>query len=66
MATETKGWWKSSTILINLVGVLVVVLDLVVKTNLIPDAEVVAIIVAVLNMLNRLRAPKIIQPLKLI
>lgn len=50
-----KKWYQSSTIWINLLGVLVVVLDLVIKTNLIPDPDVVAIVVAILNILNRFR-----------
>ena len=50
-----KKWYESSTVWINLIGVITVVLDLVVKTKLIPDADVVTIIVAVLNILNRFR-----------
>lgn len=61
---ETKKWYQSSTLWINLIGVVAVVLDLVVKTNLIPDADVVTIIVAVLNILNRFRAPTIVKPIE--
>jgi len=55
---KSKPFWESSTLWINAVGVLIVVLDLVVKTNLIPDADVVAIVVSVLNILNRFRVSK--------
>ena len=61
----SKPFYKSSTVLINLVGLVVLVLDFVVQSNFIPDAEIVALVVAVLNILNRLRAPKRIQPLSL-
>ena len=50
-----KVWWKSTTILLNLVGVLVPVIDLVLRTNLIQDKEIYALILAVLNILNRFR-----------
>jgi len=52
---KSKPFWQSSTLWINGLGVLVVVLELVVNTNLIPDADVVAILVAVLNIVNRFR-----------
>ena len=61
----SKGWWKSTTVWINLVGIVAIVLDLVIKTNIIPDPDIIAIVVAILNILNRLRAPSVIQPLKL-
>ena len=54
-STQTKAFYKSSTLWINAIGIVAIVLELVVKTNLIPDADVVAIIVAVLNIINRLR-----------
>lgn len=61
---EAKKWYQSSTLWINIAGIAAMVLELVVKTNLIPDPEVIAIIVAVLNILNRFRAPKIVQPIE--
>ena len=56
---SSKPFWMSSTLWINAAGLLAIVLDLVVKSNLIPDADVVAIIVAVLNILNRFRAVEV-------
>ena len=66
VVVEKKYWFQSSTIWINLVGILVVVVDLIVKTNLIPDPDVIAIIVSILNILNRFRVPKAVQPIKFI
>lgn len=64
MAVQAKFFWQSSTFWINFAGILVIVLDLVVHSNLIPDGDVVAIILAVINILRRFQAPKVIQPLK--
>lgn len=70
MATQAKPWYKSTTLWINIAGVAAIVLDYVVKSNLIPDADVVAILVSVLNIINRLR-PQLehrtqsVSPLKL-
>lgn len=66
MAVKAKFFWQSSTFWINFLGIVVIALEFVVQSNLIPDADVVAIVVAVLNLINRWRAPKIIQPLKLV
>ncbi|MCK9370743.1 hypothetical protein M0R04_12610 [Candidatus Dojkabacteria bacterium] len=52
---KEKKWYESSTLWINLLGVVAVVLGLVVDSNLIPDADVLAIITAVLNIINRFR-----------
>ena len=52
---KEKKWYESTTLWINLVGILTIGLELVVKSNLIPDADVVAIIVSILNILNRFR-----------
>ena len=54
----TKPFWQSSTLWINIVGVLIVVLDLVLQSNLIPDPDVTAIVVSILNILNRFRVKK--------
>ena len=50
-----KKWFESSTVLINLVGLLAIGLDMALASNLIPDADVTAIIVSVLNIINRFR-----------
>lgn len=52
---ETKPFWQSSTFWINFVGILAIILELIIKTNVIPDADITAIIIAILNILNRLR-----------
>lgn len=64
MAIETKKWYESSTLWINIVGVVAVVLELALQTNIIPDADVVALLVALLNILNRFRAPKVVKPIE--
>jgi hypothetical protein len=59
-----KKWYQSSTIWINVVGILVLILEFVLTTNLIPDPEVIAVAVAVLNILNRFRAPKRVEQIE--
>ena len=59
-----KKWYQSSTIWINLLGIVVTVLELVVASNLIPDPEIIALIVAILNILNRFKAPKKVLPIE--
>lgn len=54
-----KPFWKSTTLWINFAGLLTIVLDIVVKSNIIPDADVIAIIVAILNILNRFRGVEV-------
>lgn len=51
---ETKKWYKSSTMWINLVGLAVIVLDYSVKSMWI-SSELVAPILALLNMYLRLQ-----------
>lgn len=60
---DSKPWWKSSTILINLVGVIVLGLTYVVDSGLTNDQDLVALILAIVNILNRLRST--ISPLTL-
>lgn len=57
-ALQTKPFWKSSTLWINAIGIVIIVLEFVLTTNLVPDPEVVALIVAILNILNRFRVTK--------
>lgn len=61
----TKPFWKSTTLWINFVGILIVVLQLIVNTNVLPDKEVVTIILAVINILNRFRTTTTPQKLTL-
>lgn len=56
---KEKKWFSSTTIWINLIGFLVPILDLLVQTNFIQDKEFYALIIAVINILNRFRvSPK--------
>lgn len=59
----TKPWYQSSTILINGLGAAVTVLEFAVASNLIPDPEYLALAIAVLNIINRFRAPKTVAKL---
>ena len=52
---QTKPFYMSTTLWINALGVVAVILKLVTDLKLIPDADVMAIIVAVLNIINRFR-----------
>ena len=62
-ARSTKPFWKSSTFWINAAGIVVTILTIVINSDIIPDADVVAIVTAILNILNRLRAPASIKKL---
>lgn len=59
-----KKWYQSSTIWINLVGVIATVLEILVNSNLLPDPEYVALAVAILNIINRFRVPKKVLPIE--
>lgn len=50
-----KPFYKSTTVWLNVLAVVVLVLDSVLRFNVIQDKDVVAIVVAVLNLLNRFR-----------
>ena len=53
-----KPFWHSSTLWINALGIIAIVLEFIIVSNIMPDAEVVALFVAVLNILNRFRVSK--------
>ena len=55
---KEKPFYLSSTLWINAIGIVAIVLEFVIANNIIPDAEVVALIVAILNILNRFRPAK--------
>jgi hypothetical protein len=59
-----KSFYQSTTFWINFLGIVAVVLKLTVSSNLIPDADVTTILVSLLNIVNRLRPPQTVQPLK--
>jgi len=50
-----KKWYQSSTLWLNFAGIVAMVIELAVNSNLIPDPEVVGILVGILNILNRFR-----------
>lgn len=56
---ETKPFWLSTTLWINVAGVLALVLDLFLRLNVtghyVVDPEVIAILTALLNIVNRFR-----------
>ena len=52
---KKKAFWKSSTLWINFGGVVAIILTIVLKSELVADKEIIAIITATLNILNRLR-----------
>ena len=61
---ESKFILKSSTVVINLIPVVVLLLEYVTK-NYVVDAELVLLLTALVNILNRFRNPKTVQPIKL-
>jgi hypothetical protein len=66
MAVVKKWFWESSTIWINLAGLVALVIDFFARSGKIEDAEIIAILLALANILRRFQAPKVIQPIKLI
>jgi hypothetical protein len=50
-----KVWYKSTTILINLAGILSLVISFFLNSGMVTDKEIIAILIAVANILNRLR-----------
>ena len=53
-----KRFWQSKTIWFNVLAFVIFVLDLVLKTNLIVDKNVLAIMVAVLNLALRFKTDR--------
>lgn len=53
---QPKPWWQSTTILINLAGIAVLVLTFVVDTGITNDKDIIALILAIVNILNRIRS----------
>lgn len=63
---QTKPFWMSSTLWINVAGVVALVLNILLATNKVVDPDIIAVIVAVLNILNRFRSQgTVIKPLTL-
>jgi hypothetical protein len=52
---QTKPFWQSTTLWINVAGIVALILSMVVNTGIIADPQWIALIVAVLNILNRFR-----------
>lgn len=59
-----KPFWQSSTIIINAIPLLILVIDMVIKVDLVQDKDILLILTGVLNILNRIR-PVEKRPLKL-
>lgn len=59
-----KKWYQSSTIWINVVPLLIMGLDLLIQSNVIPDPDVLMTIQGILNILNRFRAPSRVLPIE--
>jgi Mg2+/citrate symporter len=57
---NTKPFWRSTTLWINAVGILATILTIV--SGMVKDAEVVALLIAIANILNRFRN---VEPKKL-
>ena len=53
-----KRFWQSKTIWFNVLAFVIFVLDLVLKTNLIVDKDVLAILVAVFNLALRFKTDR--------
>lgn len=60
---KDKKWYESTTIWINLIGVIVIVLEYFVQSNLI-DPEIGTIILGAINMLNRVRGKESTPPIE--
>jgi len=66
MAVVKKFFWESTTVWINVAGLVALALDWFIRSGQIKDADAIAIILAVVNIIRRFQAPKVIQPIKLI
>ena len=58
MAKQSKAFWKSSTLWINVVPFLVLLLDSALELKVVKDADWLLILTGVANILNRLRPAK--------
>ena len=56
-----KSWFASTTIWLNLVGIVVIRLQVILGSNLVIDPEIQALILAILNLLNRFRTRSAIK-----
>lgn len=52
---NTKPFWQSTTLWINFMGIVALILNVVVTSKMIVDPEIIALVVAVANILNRFR-----------
>lgn len=61
-----KKWYESTTIWINVAGIIAIILDLLLRSSMILDPDIIAIIVAVLNIINRFRitTPQKVAPIE--
>lgn len=52
----SKPWYQSSTVIINLIGIAVLILTMFVNTRITNDQDIIAIVLAIINILNRVRS----------
>jgi len=52
--TTSKPFYKSSTVWLNIAGILVVALQIATSTHIIVDPDIQAILLSILNLLNRI------------
>jgi hypothetical protein len=52
---NTKPFWQSTTLWINFAGIVALILNVVIASKMIVDPDIIALIVAILNILNRFR-----------
>lgn len=64
MPVKAKPWWESTTILINITGIVILILTFIVNTHVTNDQDIVALILAIINILNRVRST--ISPVTLV
>jgi len=55
MTVKKKPFWQSSTLWINVIGIVAIIISYVLKLEVVKDSEVVALLVAILNIANRFR-----------
>jgi hypothetical protein len=58
--TTSKPFYKSSTVWLNIAGILVVALQIATSTHIIVDPDIQAILLSILNLLNRFRTDQAI------
>lgn len=60
---KVKKWYQSSTIWVNIIPIVLLVLDYLVRQS--NDAELIVLLTAIINIINRLRVKEPIKVLPL-